>query len=236
MAFKSKFKTTTASTTLTVTVSGISAHDTLVMYMVSDNPSATTVTWPAGFDPTLAQQITTFDGQTLTCAIKKDCTGSEGALATSNTSGMSFIGGVLAFSGRDNTTPTDFVVSITNSNTNLGNPGVLNSSSRTPGNNDCDLVGICGWDAASLSGSGNVTTFSTTAGTTAGWVQEDDVTDGNFMNATSGYANQVTAGALTARASNVQGVGTSQQGGAFFLIGLKAAGGAADVLMAQVMM
>jgi hypothetical protein len=145
----------------------------------------------------------TTDGQSLGVAIKNDATGSEGTLAISCNQDT-IIGGIVAFSGRDNTTPQDFVAQ-TATATDNATPYVV-TRTATPVTNGDDIFAVCGWDVSS---SVNGTfTFSTTSGTTGAWTTRQDQQD-TFRNVGMGTAAQVTAGAITVQAS-VAGSGNSQ--------------------------
>lgn len=217
MAYRASWKNQTPSTSLVV-ASTPQIHDVLIAFGVTD-ATGSTFTWPTGFTQ-IGTQDTTADAQTLACAIKIDASGSEGSLTIDCDSNC--VGGIVAFSGRDNVNTQDFTFSLTNNNTGTpANAWTLASSSKTPGHDDCDLCAIFGSD---VQGNASVVnTFATTTGTTGAWTTRQDATDAGFLNVGLGTATQATAGALVCTATGTSSGDTA--GRALFLIGLRASGG-----------
>jgi len=217
MAYSNSWTNSTPATSLAVTVSP-TAHDVLLFWAVVDLSGETPnpFTWPSGFSE-IVRQNTTGDGQTLAVAIKADASGSETSLTV--TSDHNKIGGVVAFSGRDNASPQDFTANVTNTNTPVSSPLSITSGSVTPGNDDCDFLAVFGEDTLGNPVTG--CTFSTASGTTGAWTTRHNQTDGGFTNVSAGTANQTTAGAVTINGSATY---TGTADGALAIIGLKSSG------------
>lgn len=218
MAYSNSWVNNTPATPLAVTVAP-TANDVLYMWVIAD-ATVLTMTWPSGFTQ-LAQQTCTADGQVTSIARKLAATGSETSLSASDSQGSNLIGGVVSFSGRDNTTPEDFVTNVTNNNTAAASAWTLASGSVTPGHNGADLLAFIGHD---VDGSNAVvTTFATTSGTTGAWTKRQESGSG-FIRGAIGTATQTTAGAFVVTAT-----GTSageHAGRSLITIGIKAASGA----------
>ena len=209
MAHRTTWTTTTPANPLVITTS-TTAGDTLVAYVVNDNSTVQTYTWPSGFVEQFVSQTTT-DGMNVACAIKKNATGSEGAL-TITPSGSTHIGGISAYSGRDTTTQPDVTSVSVVENANENPPST--TGTIVPTTNGCDIVGIYGLDT---SGTVNATTFS---GGGLTWTTRADVNNGAFYNVSCGDAPQTTAASI-----GVTGTGTVNAAKVLFLIALRPAAG-----------
>lgn len=214
MAYSNSWVNSTPTGSLVITVSP-TIHDVLIGWKVSDSTGSSFV-WPADFT-VIASQVCTADGQVMEVAIKEDATGSETSVAISGSSG---IGGVIAFSGRENVTPLDFTTNLKNDNTAQASAWTLDSDSLTPATNDCDICVVYGSDITASDDP--VHTFSTVAGTTGAWTTRQDQNSG-FYNVGIGTATQTTAGAFTARGTGT--IATRSAGRTMVTVGLQSASG-----------
>ena len=208
MAYSQSWVNSTPADPCVVTVSP-TANDVLIAYQISDATGAAGAA-PTGFSGTALVDITsTFDNSRLTVWIKQQATGSETSVSLNGASNA-IIGGVLAFSGIDNTTSLDVAAQSFADSVS----GTTASASLTPVTNGCDIVAILDADTGSVD---STFSFSTTSGTTGAWTGRTDQNSG-FYNVGSGTATQTTAGAIT-----VQGTQSNAGGRLFALIALRPA-------------
>lgn len=164
------------------------AGDVLIAWAVTDANdvlSAYTAGWTA-----LAKLHSSADNADL-FVLHKVADGTETSVNFQTNSGNSMIAGCVAISGRDTATPLDVApVSIANSGS-----GTTADISITPVTDGCDLVFVECLD----DGSSNTTfAFATQSGTTGSWTTRVDQ-HAAYYDVGCGTAEQVTAGALTAR-------------------------------------
>jgi hypothetical protein len=218
MAYSNSWVNNTPNTSLAV-VTSPTAHDVLIAWAKTDS-GTTTFTWPSGFTE-IGTQFTSADGCMTGVAIKNDASGSEGSLTISCPNNC--VGGVIAYSGRDNTTPQAFTASITNNNTGTASPWTLDSNSVTPSADGTDIFALLSDDVTGFRG--NVAhSFATFSGTTGAWtVRQDPTTSDGGYDYGVGTATQVTAGAITVRGTGTEA--SESAGRSLFVVGLKPSGG-----------
>ena len=206
MAYSQSWINSTPADPCVVTVSP-TANDVLIAYQINDVTNAAGAA-PTGFSATALVDISsTFDNSRLTVWIKQQATGSETSVSLNGASNA-IIGGVLAFSGIDNTTSLDVAAASFADSVS----GTTASASLTPVTNGCDIVAILDADTASVD---STFSFATTSGTTGAWTGRTDQNSG-FYNVGTGTATQTTAGAIT-----VQGTQSNAGGRLFALLALR---------------
>ena len=225
MAYVNSWKDETGSNS--ITVSGVTAGNTLLLMAVSDSGSSSVSAWPSGFTD-IGQVTSTVDGGRLHAAIKESAGGSEGALSIT-ASGTVYIM-CAEFSGRDTASIYAFTTNLKESSTSTGSPRTIDSDSLTPSNGDTDIVALVMLD----DGGNNVTTtMSTTAGTTGSWTTHQQFSNSNFRQGAVASCTQASAGAFTARATCTWTGANGGQG--LILVGLKSASsGTTTFLMGQI--
>ncbi len=198
MAYSNSWINSTPANPCAVTVAP-TAGDILLAWAIADSTTTGNLdSDPSGFSNLAPVVTSTNDGATFRASIKV-ADGTETSVSFSSTSTNPCIAGVIAFSGRDTTTPLD-VAAVTIA---LSTAGTTADLSITPITDGCDLCYILGNDG----GSSNTTfTFTTQSGTTGAWTTQPDQHSG-YYNVAAGRAVQTTAGAITARCT------TSQTGG-----------------------
>lgn len=198
MAYSNSWTNSTPANPCAVTVAP-TAGDILLAWAITDSTTTGNLdSDPSGFSNLAPVVNSTNDGASFRASIKVS-DGTETSVSFSSTSTNPCIAGVIAFSGRDTTTPLD-VAAVTIA---LSTAGTTADLSITPITDGCDLCYILGNDG----GSSNTTfTFTTQSGTTGAWTTQPDQNSG-YYNVAAGSAVQTTAGAITARCT------TSQTGG-----------------------
>jgi hypothetical protein len=213
VAYSNSWVNNTPNTNLDV-VTSPSAHDVLIAFAKCDTASQA-FTWPAGFSIIGTAQDTTADGQTTAIAIKNDATGSEGTLRIS--CAVNCVGGIIAYSGRNNSSPQAFTASQTNNNTGTASPWTIDSNSVTPSGDGVDLFAFMS-DDVQLFQPDVAHTIATISGSTGSWTNRQDPSSNSSYDYCVASATQTSAGAIT-----VRGTGTSagdQAGRCLFLVGL----------------
>lgn len=190
MAHRTTWTNNVKNSPLTISLSA-TANDVLIAWAVSDSATGT-FTWPTSFTE-IANIKNSRDSQSLGVAIKNNASGSETSLDISTSSGL-LIGGISAFSGRDNTTPQDVTAVTNNNNTGQSSPATI-TTAITPANNGVDLVSILGSD---IGAAVDCTAAFSDTGSLSWTVRADIVgsTDA-FYNVAIGSATQSTAAATT---------------------------------------
>jgi hypothetical protein len=218
MAYSNSWNNATPADPVTVTIAP-AANDVLIGGACTD-ASTGDMTWPAGFTEQ-DQDSRNFDGQLSGVGYKGQATGSETSVVIDVTAN-SAIAAVASFSGRDNAAPLSAtpVKAFNNTGTALTGGGATLDASITPAHDGCDIVAVVCWDTnASVD---VVTSLSTVSGTTGAWTVRQDIQSG-FRNMAIASCTQVTAGAITARATGTAGSGSAAR--ALFLFALKPAAG-----------
>lgn len=219
MAYRNTWTNNVKQSPLTITLSA-QAHDALIAWAVTDSASGT-FTWPAGFTQ-IADIKNSRDSQSLGVAIKNDAAGTETSLDISTSSGLC-IGGITAYTVRDNTTPQDATAVTNNNNTGQSSPATI-SASITPGNNNADIVAVLGSDIGAA-----VDCAATFSATGLEFTTRSDLvasTDA-FYNVAIGDASLATAAATSVTGTST--FASSTAGLSLVVIALKSsvAGGAA---------
>jgi hypothetical protein len=229
MAYSNSWSNNTAAHPIVVTVAP-SANDVLVAWVTNDSAAAQTFTWPAGFTEVANLLISSGDGASLGVAIKNQATGSETTLSISNAATGNMIGGVTAFSGRNNTTPQDVTASAAIASGIDVTPATFSQDlAITPVTNGDDICAICMSDN-SLNDFNTTITFTDTGALS--WTTHQDIWDSGARNIAAGHALQSTAAAMTVTASGISTGGTQNSvWTAVVLLALKSA--STNVLMGQ---
>lgn len=195
------------------------AHDVLIAACCNDG-GAFTVTWPASFTE-IGAQNTTADGSQFRYAVKKDASGSEGALTIDQSGTANGVGMIASFSGCDNTTPDDGTKpAIVNQNTLQASGWNLTTASFTPSMNGCMIVALVNTDVGA--GQDPTITVSNPTGTALTWSKVEYRDASGWANLTLAYALQATAGALTVRSTHTH---TGTAGGSLTVFVLRPASG-----------
>lgn len=198
MAYSNSWVNNTPANPCVVTISP-NAGDILLAWAITDSTTAGNLdSDPSGFSNLAPIANSTNDGASFRASIKV-ADGTETSVSFNSTSTVPCIAGVIAFSGRDTTTPLD-VAAVTIA---LSTASTTADLSITPITNGCDLCYILGNDGGS---SDTTFTYTTQSGTTGAWTTQPDQHSG-YHNIAAGSAVQTTAGAITARCT------TSQSGG-----------------------
>jgi hypothetical protein len=202
---------------------GASAGDVIYSGAVNDSMSAITFTHPASFDE-LAEQANTYDAHTAVVARKKNASGSEGTLNTTDDLSSSKVGFMISFSGVDNTTPEDIAVDVVNNNTGTASPWTIDSSAITPATSGAKILAIMFSDTNSITASH---AFSTVGGSTSAWTVHDASIGGGTRNIGVASADWVS-GAVTVRGTGSGGGATA--GRSMVTIVLRPAGGGTTIV------
>ncbi len=174
------------------------AHDVLILCVVTDSLNAVVFTWPAGFDEIANVLCGTTDGSTLGVARKKDATGSETSLSVSNDLGAGMISACFSYSGRDNVNPESVTSVNAHTNSNDASPWAQ-AATIVPGHASCDVLAIMDSDVTNAVDV--VHTFADTI--PLSWNVRQDTNSG-FYNMALADAAQASAASVT-----VTGTGTS---------------------------
>jgi hypothetical protein len=227
MAYRSSAKASSSSGgTLTATPAGVAAHDYLAGIYTADGTR--TVTVPTGWSTATSLDQASPDGQTTRFSSKSDATGTDSfGWGTSDGVNIACING--AWSGRDNATPHSTTpVSTINTSANASAIAASFTGITATANDDIALFKATDQDAAAARW-----TFSPPTNYT-------EQQDGIAVDWVSGLAldtrDAVSAGATGALASTITlGAGTGNAGYAGIVVAIKAAAGATDTLMGQVL-
>lgn len=192
MAYSNKWEQTTPANPCAITIAP-NADDILIAWAFNDEANANDLdSDPAGWT-LIFRGVSTNDNSTLRVCYKI-ATGAETSVSFNSSSGNIAIGGCIAFSGRDTTTPLD-VTPVTIADSTAATTQDL---SITPVTDGVDLCHIFDCDGGN---SDYTFSFSTTSGTTGSWTTRVDQR-ADFRNCGVGTATQTTAGALTARGTS----------------------------------
>jgi len=200
MSFRTSWQNTTAANPIVVTVA-TQAHDYLIAVVESDSASGSP-SWPGDFTQ-IADIPMTFDGARLGVAIKMDASGSEGTVSVG---GGTWTGAVFAFSGRDNSSGSNFTVITNNNNTGQASAWSITVGPGTTTADGCDLIAILGSDNAPAATVTNA--FSDDSGVGGSWTAIN-VSDTLFRNFGLGYKSQATAGSTGTVTCQGTGAGAS---------------------------
>lgn len=213
MAYSNSWTNSTPANPCVVTVAP-TAGDILLAWAITDSTTPGNLNSdPSGFSNLAPAVNSTYDSATFRASIKV-ADGTETSVSFNSTSGVECIAGVIAFSGRDTTTPLD-VAAVTIA---LSTASTTADLSITPITDGCDLCYILGNDGGT---SDTTFTYTTQSGTTGAWTTQPDQHIG-YYNIAAGRSVQTTAGAITARCT------TSQTGGRLgVLVALRPAASAA---------
>lgn len=192
MAYSNKWEQNTPANPCVISIAP-NAGDILIAWAFNDEANANDLdSDPAGWT-LIFRGVSTNDNSTLRVCYKI-ATGAETSVSFNSASGNIAIGGCIAFSGRDTTTPLD-VTPVTLANSTSQTTADL---SITPVTDGADLCFIFDCDGGN---SDYTFSFSTISGTTGAWTTRVDQR-ADFRNAGVGSATQATAGALTARGTS----------------------------------
>lgn len=191
MAFRAATSGYAAQTVGTITLTkptGTVSGDILI-FVVTQDDTTNTFTWPSGFTEfTASPQTSTADAQRMRGAWKV-AGGSEPAnyTATSSVSADDFSAFLAAYSGRDTTTPINAI----SGNAQVGATSVasFDAAGVTTTADGCDLLWIAGSDLVSSA-------QAETWGMPTGYTNQVTQTSGrNWFSLTLGDKNQTTQGA-----------------------------------------
>ena len=192
MAYSNKWEQTTPANPCVITIAP-NAGDIIIAWALNDEANVNDLdSDPSGYT-LIDRSVVTTDNSTMR-VVYKVATGAETSISFNSSSGNLAIGGAIAFSGRDGTTPLDVTPNVFSSSTT----GTTVDNSITPVTDGVDLCHIFDCDGGN---SDYTFTFSTTSGTTGAWTTRVDQNSG-FRNCGVGSATQTTAGALTARGTS----------------------------------
>jgi hypothetical protein len=218
LSYSNSWVNSTPAHPLVITVAP-NAHDNLQICVVTDASATESFTWPSGFVQISNRPFGT-DGSTLATAEKVDATGSETTLSISNTLSHAMIGGVVAHSGRNNTTGQDVTAIDVFNSTAQASPWTQ-AGTISPATDGCDIVAF--FDSDTTGGTDPVHSFADTIPLT--WTVRQDQNSG-FYNWAFATAPQATHASTT-----VTGTGTlvaESAGRAMLVMALRpAAGGGA---------
>ena len=197
---------------LDISVSGISAGDTIICWVQSDTDSATeTFTWPSGFTQIGFTNISGPNGQYQAAALKPSASGSESTLTITSGFGSLMTGACAAFSGVYNSGTAadaqDFTLQSDTLTSATASPWALaTTTAQTPAHAGAMIIGIMTDDlttAGTYPGSMPVNVFTTTSGSTGSWTVMQTVNQANgWVSGSIGYA-PYTSGAI-----GITGTGT----------------------------